>query len=65
MRFYAIYLDHVQLKVFPFDPEYRERALTRAKQLAEGFAATYGAHRVTIEDSVGAIVYKPEGVDHA
>jgi hypothetical protein len=64
MSFYAVYLDHVQLKVFPFDPELCERALQRAKKLADGFAETYGAHRITIEDRVGAIVYKPQGANH-
>lgn len=60
MQFFAVFLDHCQLKVFPYDPEYRDRALSRAIQLSQGYAKTYGAHRVTIEDRYGAIVYKPD-----
>lgn len=60
MNFFALFLDHCQIKIFPFDPEHRTRAFDRAKQLADGFCQTYGAHRITIEDRYGAIVYKPD-----
>ena len=60
MQFFAVFLDHCQLKIFHFDEKYREIALSRAIQLSTGFAETYGANRVTIEDRYGAIVYKPD-----
>lgn len=58
--YFVLYLDHVQLKVFPFDHDKRAQAFDRARDLADKYAATYGAHRITIESRYGAIEYKPQ-----
>jgi hypothetical protein len=61
MNYFCIYLDHVQYKVFPFDLNRRYYAFFRAAKIADSLAKTYGSQRITIEDSLGAIVYRPEG----
>lgn len=60
MQYFAIYLDHCQLRVMPYDPDYRARSFDRAVKIADAYGQEYGAHRVTIEDRYGAIVYQPQ-----
>lgn len=60
-NFYQIFLDHCQVKVYPFDPEWQGRAFYRARNDLYKYLTYFAPHRLRVADSSGETVYQLEG----